>query len=168
MTVLRVGLLVVAAAAVFVAGVAAVGAMLPRRHVETRTVTLAAGPAAVFAAIADVGSYAAWRASLSGVDVLPPDEGRARWIEVSGRHRIAMEQVERQPPHRLVTRIADPDLPFGGTWTFELAPAGGGTRLTITERGEIRNVIFRAAARFVFGYAATMETFLGELQRHLS
>ncbi len=27
------------------------------------------------------------------------------------------------------------DLPWGGSWTYELAPAGAGTQLTITERG---------------------------------
>jgi hypothetical protein len=78
-----------------------------------------------------------------------------------------MEHVERQPPRRLVTRIADADLPFGGTWTFELAPEEGGTRVTITERGEIRNPIFRAVARYVFGYGATMEAFLDELRAHI-
>jgi ribosome-associated toxin RatA of RatAB toxin-antitoxin module len=164
MTILRAGLLVLAALALFGAVVAGVGTLLPRDHVETRSARLSAAPDAVFATIADVGSYAAWRTSLSGVEVLAPTDGRARWIEVSGRNRIAMEQVERQPPRRLVTRIADPDLPFGGTWTFELALEEGGTRVTITERGEIRNPIFRAVARFVFGYGATMEMFLHELR----
>jgi hypothetical protein len=78
-----------------------------------------------------------------------------------------MEQVDREPPRRLVTRIADPDLPFGGTWTFELTPAGSGTSLTITERGQIRHPIFRAVARFVLGYGATMETFLDELRARI-
>jgi uncharacterized protein YndB with AHSA1/START domain len=164
MTIVRAGLIVLATLAVFVAGVAGVGALLPRDHVETRSARLPAAPEAVFAAIADVGSYAAWRTSLSAVEVLPPIDGRARWIEVSGGDRVAMEQVERQPPRHLVTRIADPELPFGGTWTFELAPEEGGTRVTITERGEIRNPIFRAVARFVFGYGATMDTFLDELR----
>ena len=167
MTLVRTGLLMLGALAAFVAAVAALGLLLPRDHVESRSATLAADPHTVFAAIADVGGYAAWRRSLAAVEILPAAEGRPRWAEVSGGDRITMEQVERQPPHRLVTRIADPDLPFGGTWTFELAPAGTGTRLTITERGEIRNPIFRAAARFVFGYAATMETFIGELGAHL-
>ncbi len=35
--------------------------------------------------------------------------------------------------------------------------------LTITERGEIYNPIFRVFARFVFGYTATMETYLKQL-----
>ena len=167
MTIVRAGVIVLATLAVFVAGVAGVGAMLPRDHVETRSARLPADPEGSFAAIADVGSYAAWRTSLSAVDVLAPVDGRARWVEVSGGDRVAMEQVERQPPRRLVTRITDPDLPFGGTWTFELAPEEGGTRVTITERGEIRSPIFRAVARFVFGYGATMETFLDELRSHV-
>ncbi len=167
MTLVRAGLLTLGALAAFVAVVTVTGLLLPRDHVETRSARLTASPAEVFAAIADVGAYAAWRTSLSGVEVLPAIDGRARWVEVSGGDRIAMEQVERSAPRRLVTRIADPDLPFGGTWTFELAPDAGGTRLTITERGEIRNPIFRAVARFVFGYGATMETFLGELRLRL-
>lgn len=76
------------------------------------------------------------------------------------------EIVERAPPGRLVTRVAD-GLPYGGTWTFELAPEGGGTRLTITERGEVHNPIFRVLARFVFGYAATMEAYLEDLAARL-
>jgi hypothetical protein len=75
--------------------------------------------------------------------------------------------VEQVPPRRLVTRVADPDLPYGGTWTFELDPQPAGTRLTITERGEIYNPIFRVFARFVFGYAATMERYLDALEARL-
>jgi hypothetical protein len=168
MTVLRIGLIVIAALVMLVAVVAAVGAWLPRDHVATRSLSVAASPDAVFATIADVGSYAAWRTSRSGVEVLAPLEGRARWVEVSGRHRIEMEQVERLAPRRLVTRIADSDLPFGGTWTFDLQPEQGGTRLAITERGEIRPPIFRAVARFVLGYGATLDTFLGELRARLA
>jgi len=167
MTLLRIGLVVLAALVLIVVFVAGAGLMLPRDHVATRRATVPTAPDAVFAAIVDVGSYAAWRTSLSAVEVLPPVDGRARWVEVSGGDRIAMEQIERDAPRRLVTRIADPDLPFGGTWTFELAPVGSGTRLTITERGEIRNPIFRAVARFVFGYGATMDTYLRELAAHV-
>jgi hypothetical protein len=114
---------------------AAVGLLLPRGHVETRSRVLAAPPDAVFAAIARVE---------------PP-----------------YEIVEAAPPRRLVTRVADPDLPYGGTWTFELAPEGSGTRLTITERGEVDNPIFRVLARFVFGHAATMDAYLDELPARL-
>jgi hypothetical protein len=72
--------------------------------------------------------------------------------------------TERQPPRRLVTRIADQSLPFGGTWTYELTPAGSGTRLTITEHGTVFNPVFRFMSRFVFGHAATIERFLKDIR----
>jgi hypothetical protein len=131
----RAALITLAALAALGVLAAAVGLLLPRGHVETRSRVFGAAPETVFAAIARVE---------------PP-----------------YEIVEQAPPHRLVSRVADPGLPYGGTWTFELAPEGGGTRLTITERGEVHNPVFRVLARFVFGYAATMEAYLEDLAARL-
>ena len=68
-----------------------------------------------------------------------------------------------EPPSLLVARIADPKLPFGGTWTYRIAPAAGGSDLTITEDGEVYNVFFRFMSRFVFGHHATMDGFIKHL-----
>ena len=76
---------------------------------------------------------------------------------------VIMEVQESEPPTRFVTRIADPDQPFGGTWTFEIVPSGAGSRVTITERGEVYNPIFRVMSRFVFGYTGTMQSYLAAL-----
>ncbi len=46
-------------------------------------------------------------------------------------------------------------------------PTGSGSRVTITERGEIYNPIFRTLARFVFGYTSTMETCLEKAKGRL-
>ena len=70
-----------------------------------------------------------------------------------------VEIVERDAPRRLMTRIP-PGGPFGGTWTLELASQEKGTALTITERGEVYNAIFRFLSRFVFGHHGTQEQFL--------
>jgi hypothetical protein len=72
---------------------------------------------------------------------------------------MELEIVERVAPHRLVTRIP-PGGPFGGTWTCELASKKNGTTLTITERGEVYNAVFRFVSRFVFGHHATLDQFL--------
>jgi hypothetical protein len=90
------------------------------------------------------------------------------WVEISpSGDRMPIETVEAVPPRRFVGRIG-PGLPFGGTWTYEIEPAGAGSTLTITERGEIYNPIFRFMARFVFGHTATMEKYLEALRRKLS
>ena len=73
---------------------------------------------------------------------------------------MTYEVAEESAPSRLVTRIADKNLPFGGTWTYEIEPAEGGCVLRITERGEIYNIIFRFVARFFLGYASSMESYL--------
>ncbi|HZD05714.1 MAG TPA: hypothetical protein VE173_12380, partial [Longimicrobiales bacterium] len=63
--------------------------------------------------------------------------------------------------------IADEGLPFGGTWTYVLEPDAGGTRVTLTEDGEIYNPFFRFMARFVFGYDGTMRSYLDGLEARM-
>ena len=59
-------------------------------------------------------------------------------------------------------------MPFGGTWTYRLEPTASGTRLTITEDGEIYNPTFRFVARFVLGYEGTMTRYLDALEEDLA
>ncbi len=72
--------------------------------------------------------------------------------------------IEAREPELLRARIADPDLPFGGTWIYELKPEGAVTRLVITERGEVYNPIFRFVSRYIIGHTAAIDGFLAALQ----
>jgi hypothetical protein len=65
----------------------------------------------------------------------------------------------------LVVRIADPKLPFGGTWTYEIAPIPKGSSLRIREDGEVYNPLFRFLSRFVFGHSATIDAYLKSLAK---
>ena len=82
-----------------------------------------------------------------------------------GDNDITFEMETVEAPTKIVTRIADKTLPFGGSWTYDLSPDGGGTRLVITENGEVYNPLFRFMSRFVFGHTATIERFLTDLGR---
>ena len=77
------------------------------------------------------------------------------------------EVVESVPPARIVTKIVG-ETQFGGTWTIEITPIPTGSRVTITERGEIYNVVFRTLSKFVFGYTGTMEGCLQAAQKKLA
>lgn len=151
--------------AVVVLGVTVVGYMLPQDHVASRELVFAAAPALVFGTIVDVGRYPEWRRDLSSVDVL--SSSPLRWREHAGGDAVTFEVVESRPPERLQVRIADPDLPFGGAWTYELTPEASRTRLRITERGEVYNPVFRFMSRFVFGHAATLDAYLADLEARL-
>jgi uncharacterized protein YndB with AHSA1/START domain len=156
-------LFVVLALIAIVVVIAVVGYLLPQDHVATRVARYRQPPGAVFDAISDVASAASWRTDLKQVAMLPPQQGRVRFREVGSSGSIVFEIDETSRPTKMVTRIADPDQPFGGTWTFELTADGAGTRLAITERGEIYNPIFRTLARFVFGHTSTLDAYLKAL-----
>jgi uncharacterized protein YndB with AHSA1/START domain len=156
---LALGVLVVVAAAM-----ALIGLLLPRDHVASTTTVIATPPDSVWQALTNVSDYPRWRSDVRSVDVLST-EGALRWRERTSQGDMTLERTEEQRPRRLVSRITDEGLPFGGTWTYELAPEADGTRLTITERGYVTNPIFRFMARFVFGHHGTQEKFLRALGR---
>jgi uncharacterized protein YndB with AHSA1/START domain len=153
----------VAALVLLVVLVTAIGYLLPQNHVASVDAVLPVPPAQVFTRISDPGRYQDWRKDLTRVEML--ESQPLKWREHAGDDPITYEIVESRPPERLVVRIADPELPFGGTWTYELKPEGTGTRLVITERGEVYNPIFRFMSRFVFSRTATMEKMVADLEK---
>ena len=157
--------IILGALALLVALVCVIGALLPRHHTASRTAHFQAKPEAVWAVISDPSHFKEWRTELKDVQVI---DGKS-WREVDSHgHAIPYEAVESVPPRRFVTRIADRNLPFGGTWTQEIAPDGEGSRLTVTEDGEIYNVVFRFVSRFILGYTGTIDAYLRNLDRRLS
>lgn len=147
--------------------VLAVGWILPVGHVASRSASLNAPPEDVWRAITTVEEFTSWRKDINKVQRLPDRDGRAVWVEEGSSGRMTMMVERSEPPSTLVTRIADRDLPFGGTWTYTIAMQPGGSTLTITEHGEVYNPVFRALARFVFGYESTMAAYLEALSKHL-
>jgi len=146
--------------------VVAIGYALPVDHVARREATFDQPPERVFAALEDVDRYPTWRSDVNSVEVLARSPA-PRWREHGSNGTLTFEFQEVRSPARLVSRITDTSLPFGGKWTYELAPSGAGTRLAITEHGEVYNPVFRFMSRFVFGHTAAMEKFLRDLGAHL-
>lgn len=155
--------IVVVGLAALVGGIALIGLFVPRDHSATVRARFRAKPEALYDVLVDVQSFATWRPEVRAVTLLDPIGGKPAFAEDSkhGKVRYVVEQTERPALHEL--RIADEDLPYGGTWTFRLTPDGDGTVVTVTEDGEIKSPVFRALARFVFGYHATMEGYLSAL-----
>jgi len=123
--------LLIAVGAVIVLGavVAVCGILLPEKHTASRQARYRQTPDAVWAAIT----------SYQG------DSSLQYQVEASDK------------PHRYVTRATDPHHNFGGTWTWEIRPAEGGSTLRITEDAEIYNPMFRFVSRFIMGYTRSMD-----------
>jgi hypothetical protein len=142
-----------------------VGWLLPKDHVASSEALIPAAEDRVASAILDVRRYPEWRSDLKAVDLL--SERPLRWKEHGSNGVITYELQQQQGPHEIVVAIADPTLPFGGTWTYQLRAEDAGTRLSITERGEVRNPMFRFMSRFFFSPTATMEAYVAALQQRL-
>lgn len=143
-----------------------IGWSLPVKHRATADATINASPDSLYQLITDVDRIPEWRSSVKSVERLPDGAGKKRFREVGGNGSILYEIQNAVPNQRLVTKIADPSLPFGGSWTYELSPQGDSTTLRITEDGEVYNPIFRFVSRFVMGHTATINKYLDDVRHH--
>lgn len=129
--------------AVLVLGAFGFGALQPMAHVVTRTKRIPARPDVVWKLINDPVASQGWGGG------------------------VQTEVVEEDEPRRLVTRIVG-EKAFGGTWTFEIAPTGhDASSVTVTERGEIYNPLFRTVMRLM-GHTRTMDAYLAKLEAALT
>ena len=149
--------------AVIVAAVLVIGSSLPQNHTATRSARLSAPPDSVWALVTNVEQYPEWRTGVDSVERLTSASGQLAWREVSGSDRLTYEAATVEPPSHFVARITDDGLPFGGSWDYRIEPDGSGSRITITENGEVYNPVFRFVSRFVMGHTATLDKYLTDL-----
>lgn len=164
----KIALYVVLALVGVVAVAGIVGLMLPKGHEAWRVMTYRATPDKVFAVVSDFAKYPQWRTGVTKVDVQPGDGRNGALVTEHGEHGPIPYRIELlQAPSKLVMRIADPNLSFGGTWTFEVTPNDSGSDLVITENGEVYNPFFRVMSKLFFSPTDTIDTYLADLKKRL-
>ena len=148
-----------------VAVVVGIGMLLPEKHRASESARFLVGVEQLWEAVTNFGTYPTWRSGISVVERLPDMNGHPVWKEVDSRGEgIAYETLESVPGKRLVRRIADPNLPFGGSWEFIFEATPEGATLTITENGEVYNPIYRFVSRFIMGHSKNIHGYLSDLQ----
>jgi uncharacterized protein YndB with AHSA1/START domain len=143
------------------------GYLLPAAHVAARAAEFRATPARVYDVVSDFAKYPEWRTGVTKVDVATRSGEAPLVTEHTSAGVIPYSLEVIQPPSKLVMRIADPNLGFGGTWTFEIFPNDSGSELVITEHGEIHNPFFRVMSKLFFSPTDTIDTYLADLRRRL-
>jgi len=147
-----------------IALMALIGAFVSRDHRATSTVTLRQPRDSVWKVVRDLGNITTWWPAMEKAERLPDRDGHEVWRQKMSGFDVPIIVMESAPPRRLVTQI-DPTAggAFGGTWTYELASEGTGTRISVTEAGWISNPIFRFMSRFLFGYYGSLDKYLKAL-----
>ena len=141
-----------------IAAVVVVGALLPKRHVVSRSAVFHASRERLFELIA--GSQEL-RPEVKTCELISEPGGREFQKETSKRGETVLYELQSiHLPQSIVRRIATENLPYGGSWSFTLQPSGRETVVRITEDGEVYNPIFRFVSKFVIGHTATIDTYL--------
>ena len=165
---MTVALIVVGSLVGLVLVLTGLGYLLPVAHTARSERTYTASADELYAAVANTAEYPRWRRGVKSVESLPTREGKPSFRENGSNGPMTFVFDEVVPGSRIVSRIADTDLAFGGKWTYEFARAEEGSRLSITEDGEVYNPFFRFMARYVFGHERTMNDYLADLEQHLA
>ncbi|MDC0717221.1 SRPBCC family protein [Nannocystis bainbridge] len=144
------------------------GSFTPREHIAMETVVLPAAPAVVYAAVRDIESQPSWRSDLQRVELLPDQGDNRVYREIGDDGVNTFEVAEDIADERISIVIADVGRAFSGRWIFQFAPAeGGGTRLTLTEVGDVPNPALRFVVGTLFGFEGATRRYLGDLESHL-
>jgi hypothetical protein len=142
------------------------GSRVPGEHTVSVSDTVPASQQKVWGLITDVAAQPHWRTGLKAVSLLPPENGAPCWAEVQSSMTMPLCADVREKPTKQVVRIADPKLPFGGTWTYVLEPAGeNATKVTITEQGTTGPSMWRFVGHYVLGEDGSIKQYLGDLKR---
>jgi hypothetical protein len=160
---MKIILLVLAILFVVIVLMAVIGACLPRSHEAARAAVFHRKPTELYAVVRDFAMLPSWRSDLQSTEILPSRDGRVCYREISRHRPITYVVLEDRPAEKLTVKIADENLPFGGTWTFAFSPETDGCCVRITEHGEVKNVLFRFMARFIFGYTGSIDNYLRDL-----
>jgi Polyketide cyclase / dehydrase and lipid transport len=137
-----------------------IGSLLPKRHVASRSASYHATPEQLFSLISGAQN---WRSDVVQCETLPDHAGRELMRETTKNHEaVTYELLDSVPPKSLTRRIATPNLPFSGSWTFSLQPSGETTVVRITENGEVHSPVFRFASLFL-GHTRTIDGYLNAL-----
>jgi uncharacterized membrane protein len=148
--------------------VALIGSRLPVSHVATRSIWLRQPHEKVYGLIRDFHNASSWRSDVSSVEMLDETGGKVRYREHGKQGDVTYELVEDLNGQRIVTRIVDEDLGYSGSWTIDFRGENSGTRVRITENGEVPNVVFRFLSRYVFGHTSTIDAYLTSLANHFN
>lgn len=143
-----------------------IGLALPEGHTATVRAELDASPPRVWRVLSDYETWPEWNPGVASVEV---DEGDPLRLVTAGAWggKVTWEIVETYPPERLRLRVADPHAPYGGMWTWRIEPTDAGSRITLTEDGEVYNPLYRAISFYVIGYTANLRDALQGLAGHL-
>lgn len=148
-------------------GAGLIGTLLPKTHEVSRRATYQKPPAEVWKVLAEFTEYPSWRPEVKKVERVPAALGLTGWREITRFGASTIRVLQSEEPKRLVATIDKTDMPYVSTWTCDLTGEGGGTTVTITERGQSYNPFARFISKIFMRNRASLDRLLIELGHKL-
>ena len=143
------------------------GLLLPEHHTVSVSQTFQSPPKLVYDVLTDIRSYPSWRSDLIKVELSGGDGGPQEWIEYYTDNDPLAFRINKPDSSLIHTEIVGNDLTFGGHWFFYLEKYETGSKLTITEKGEVYNPLFRFISTYFMGHDTAIRQFLADLEKEL-
>jgi hypothetical protein len=119
----------------------------------------------ILSVITDYKGYANWR---SGIKELTIDSVN-HWTEKNSHGDKVSYRLEMgDEKGKLITRILNKDLAYGGFWEFTFTSIDDGCSIKIVENGEVYNPLFRFMAKYIFGHETTLKNYMNDLEEKLN
>lgn len=140
-----------------------VGKLLPIKHTVSVTKKFSVSSSKLWQVVRNFQEYDKWR-RLEQLQVI----SETKWKETDKRGDIiTFGIIEEELEHSMVVKILDENLPFGGTWVYEIESLEERSVLKITENGEVYNPIFRFISHFFMDQTSTINQYLNDLENHV-
>jgi len=145
-----------------------VGFLLPVKHEAMRTANFHVPASQIWNLISNYELAPTWRTDVKSVEKIVAKDGSPIWREINKAGEvIEYGTAESIPEQKLVRKIVSETLPFGGQWEFRLSYEGSTSHLTIIEKGEVYNPVFRFVSKFIMGHTATIDQYMKALKNKL-
>jgi len=147
------------------AAVSLIGLALGSEQAVSARALVERPPETIWRVLLDLDGMPLWRSDLRAVERLPDQDGRPAWRETGAAGTRIMQVAASVAPSRLVLRRAE-----SGGWplrTVELAPAGRGTLVTVSERMRVGNPLRRVYYRLL-PPRGVVTRFLRDLEQRLA
>jgi hypothetical protein len=119
----------------------------------------------ILSLITNYKEYASWR---SGIKELTVDSVN-HWTEKNSHGDKVSYRLEMgDEKGKLMTRILNKDLTYGGFWEFTITTMDDGCSVKIVENGEVYNPLFRFMAKYIFGHETTLKNYMNDLDIKLN
>lgn len=142
-----------------------IGARIPRERAFVRTAPMAQSAETVWDVIIDIERHPEWQKSLKTLEVLSRDGNTVRYRSTMKEGFVLeMEEIIYPDRKQVISTIVNKDLPFGGSWDITVAPAAGGSEVTLKSDGYVDSKFWRFILKYVLGESYWCDLFLTELQ----